>query len=101
MEPVEGVLESAGDRALVERAAPEQPVRCVTGLDQPRGRLARLVVIRVVHGQIELAQIVGLGGSLARISKSRAALRKALEGVEAAGAETERDCQPLRNAHCS
>ena len=33
--------------------------------------------------------IVGLGGSLARISKSRAALRKALEGVEAAGAETE------------
>jgi FMN reductase len=33
--------------------------------------------------------IVGLGGSLARISKSRAALRKALEGAEAAGAETE------------
>ena len=32
--------------------------------------------------------IVGLGGSLARISKSRAALRKALEGAEAAGAQT-------------
>ena len=32
--------------------------------------------------------IVGLGGSLGRISKSRAALRKALEGAEAAGAQT-------------
>ena len=33
--------------------------------------------------------IVGLGGSLARISKSRAALRVALAGAEKAGAETE------------
>jgi FMN reductase len=33
--------------------------------------------------------IVGLGGSLAKVSKSRAALREALEGAEAAGAETE------------
>src|ERR671931_2554210 len=33
-------------------------------------------------------KIVGLGGSLARISKSRAALRVALEGAASAGAET-------------
>jgi FMN reductase len=33
--------------------------------------------------------IVGLGGSLARVSRSRAALRAALEGAEAAGAATE------------
>ena len=32
--------------------------------------------------------IVGLGGSIARISRSRAALLRALEGAEAAGAET-------------
>jgi FMN reductase len=32
--------------------------------------------------------IVGLGGSLARLSKSRAALRLALEGAASAGAET-------------
>jgi FMN reductase len=32
--------------------------------------------------------IVGLGGSLARVSRSRAALRIALEGAEKAGAET-------------
>ena len=32
--------------------------------------------------------IVGLGGSLARVSKSRAALRLALEGATSAGAET-------------
>ena len=36
----------------------------------------------------ERLTIVGLGGSLGRISKSRAALRKALEGAEAAGAQT-------------
>jgi FMN reductase len=34
-------------------------------------------------------RIVGLGGSLAKASKSRAALSKALAGAEAAGAETE------------
>jgi FMN reductase len=34
-------------------------------------------------------KIVGLGGSLAKVSKSRAALRIALEGAAAAGAETE------------
>jgi FMN reductase len=34
-------------------------------------------------------RIVGLGGSLAMVSKSRAALLKALEGAEAVGAETE------------
>ena len=34
-------------------------------------------------------KIVGLGGSLAAISRSRAALATALEGAEAAGAETE------------
>jgi FMN reductase len=33
--------------------------------------------------------IVGLGGSLARVSKSRAALRTALEGAAEAGAETD------------
>jgi FMN reductase len=33
-------------------------------------------------------RIVGLGGSLARASKSRAALQRALEGAAAAGAET-------------
>jgi len=33
--------------------------------------------------------IVGLGGSLAKTSTSRAALRRALEGAEAAGARTE------------
>lgn len=33
--------------------------------------------------------IVGLGGSLAKTSRSRAALRAALEGAEAAGARTE------------
>src|SRR6185312_3129554 len=32
--------------------------------------------------------IVGLGGSLARTSKSRAALQRALAGAEAAGAQT-------------
>ncbi len=32
--------------------------------------------------------IVGLGGSIARVSRSRAALLRALEGAEAAGAET-------------
>src|SRR5262245_49009204 len=32
--------------------------------------------------------IVGLGGSLARISKSRAALQVALQGVAGAGADT-------------
>jgi FMN reductase len=32
--------------------------------------------------------IVGLGGSLARVSKSRAALQRALEGAAAAGAQT-------------
>jgi FMN reductase len=32
--------------------------------------------------------IVGLGGSLARVSKSRAALELALEGASSAGAET-------------
>jgi FMN reductase len=36
-----------------------------------------------------VATVVGLGGSLARISKSRAALAGALEGATAAGAETE------------
>jgi FMN reductase len=36
-----------------------------------------------------VATIVGLGGSLARVSRSNAALRRALEGAEAAGAETE------------
>jgi NAD(P)H-dependent FMN reductase len=35
-----------------------------------------------------MATIVGLGGSLARASKSRAALLRALEGAAAAGAET-------------
>jgi FMN reductase len=34
-------------------------------------------------------KIVGLGGSMAAISRSRAALATALEGAEAAGAETE------------
>jgi FMN reductase len=34
-------------------------------------------------------RIVGLGGSLARVSRSRAALQAALAGVERAGAETE------------
>ena len=34
-------------------------------------------------------RIVGLGGSLAAVSRSRAALEIALEGAEAAGAETE------------
>jgi FMN reductase len=34
-------------------------------------------------------RIVGLGGSLAAVSRSRAALAMALEGAEAAGAETE------------
>ena len=33
--------------------------------------------------------IVGLGGSTARISRSRAALRAALDGAASAGAETE------------
>jgi FMN reductase len=33
--------------------------------------------------------IVGLGGSLARVSRSRAALQRALEGAASAGAETE------------
>jgi FMN reductase len=36
-----------------------------------------------------MATIVGLGGSLARVSRSRAALVAALEGAEAAGARTE------------
>jgi FMN reductase len=35
-----------------------------------------------------MATIVGLGGSLARESKSRAALQRALEGAAAAGADT-------------
>jgi FMN reductase len=35
-----------------------------------------------------MLEIVGLGGSLAEISRSRAALRVALEGAAAAGAET-------------
>jgi FMN reductase len=34
-------------------------------------------------------KIVGLGGSLGRVSRSRTALRHALEGAEAAGAQTE------------
>ena len=34
-------------------------------------------------------KIVGLGGSLAGVSRSRAALKKALEGAAAAGAETQ------------
>jgi azobenzene reductase len=33
-------------------------------------------------------KIVGLGGSLAEVSRSRAALRVALDGAAAAGAET-------------
>ena len=33
-------------------------------------------------------KIVGLGGSLARVSRSRAALQVALAGAEGAGAET-------------
>ena len=33
-------------------------------------------------------RIVGLGGSLAEVSRSRAALRVALEGAASAGAET-------------
>ena len=33
-------------------------------------------------------KIVGLGGSLARVSRSRAALQLALEGAAGAGAET-------------
>src|SRR5215216_842928 len=37
----------------------------------------------------EALTIVGLGGSLARISKSRAALQTALEGAATAGAETQ------------
>jgi FMN reductase len=36
-----------------------------------------------------LPKIVGLGGSLARVSRSRTALRRALEGAEGAGADTE------------
>lgn len=36
-----------------------------------------------------MAKIVGLGGSLARTSRSRAALLRALEGAAEAGAETE------------
>jgi FMN reductase len=36
-----------------------------------------------------MATIVGLGGSLARVSRSRAALLGALEGAAAAGADTE------------
>jgi len=35
-----------------------------------------------------MIRIVGLGGSLARASKSRAALQRALEGASAAGADT-------------
>jgi NAD(P)H-dependent FMN reductase len=34
-------------------------------------------------------RIVGLGGSMAELSRSRAALRAALAGAAAAGAETE------------
>jgi NAD(P)H-dependent FMN reductase len=34
-------------------------------------------------------KIVGLGGSMAQVSRSRAALRLALEGAARAGAETE------------
>jgi FMN reductase len=37
----------------------------------------------------EALTIVGLGGSLARISRSRAALQTALEGAASAGAETQ------------
>jgi NAD(P)H-dependent FMN reductase len=37
----------------------------------------------------EALTIVGLGGSLARISRSRAALQRALEGAASAGAETQ------------
>ncbi|TML65544.1 MAG: NAD(P)H-dependent oxidoreductase [Actinobacteria bacterium] len=47
------------------------------------GRLHRLAASRPA------VRIVGLGGSLARISRSRAALQAALEGAERAGAETE------------
>ena len=36
-----------------------------------------------------MAKIVGLGGSLARVSRSRTALKRALAGAEAAGAEVE------------
>jgi FMN reductase len=36
-----------------------------------------------------MTKIVGLGGSLSRVSRSRTALRFALEGAAAAGAETE------------
>ncbi len=36
-----------------------------------------------------MAKIVGLGGSLARVSRSRTALKRALAGAEAAGAEIE------------
>jgi FMN reductase len=36
-----------------------------------------------------VVRIVGLGGSTARVSRSRAALRTALEGAESAGAETQ------------
>jgi FMN reductase len=36
-----------------------------------------------------MTKIVGLGGSLARVSRSRTALKRALEGAETAGAETE------------
>jgi FMN reductase len=36
-----------------------------------------------------MAKIVGLGGSLARVSRSRTALKRALGGAEAAGAVTE------------
>src|SRR5207247_432300 len=47
------------------------------------GRLRRLAASPAV------VRVVGLGGSLARVSRSRAALQAALAGAERAGAETE------------
>jgi hypothetical protein len=91
-------LNAPGDRPLVERAAPEQTVRGVCGLDQSRGSLGRFVVLRVVQGQVEASEVEQLrlrtcvGGAVEGHFQSGAALR--VLGQRAAQAD---DGQRLRH----
>src|ERR671924_1594404 len=72
VQPVERVLEGAGDRALVHRAAPQQLVCLVACLDQLGGPAGQLVVLGVTHRKVELAKVeeAGLGTRILRSIES-------------------------------
>src|ERR1700675_3553622 len=83
-------MRGAARRIRGRRATPSRGRRSRSATCSPReDTLSRLSDELLPDKRVpKTLTIVGLGGSLARISRSRAALLTALEGAASAGAET-------------